>query len=205
MPEAPVAEAPTGASATPAPAAPAAAAAAPVAAAKPADTPAPAVDPKAAEEAFEKSWAEFKPPEGVKKEELREVVDFARKAGISPQGAAAIFAREKQREAAAAAEFKHLSEKGWLEELQKDPELGGEKSRETMVDVMRAHDKLPPKVQQLIKDQGVLYNPVVVRVLHAIGTGLKEDGFVRPGASPAPEKKQSLDERLQAMFSGGQK
>jgi hypothetical protein len=87
-----------------------------------------------------------------------------------------------------------------LEDLQKDPELGGEKVRETMVDVMRATDKLPPKVQALIKEAGVLYNPVVVRILHAFGTGLKEDAFVRPGASPAPEKKQSLDDRLMGLW-----
>ena len=78
-------------------------------------------------------------------------------------------------------------------------------TRETMVDVMRAADKLPPKVQALIKEQGVLYNPVVVRILHAFGTGLKEDGFVRPGASPAAEKKLSLDERLEMTFKGGAK
>lgn len=154
---------------------------------------------------FAKQWAEFKAPEGLDKEMLKDVVDFARQAGIPPKAAAALAMREKAREDKEEAEFKHMSEKGWLEELSKDPELGGDKTRETMVDVMRAADKLPPKVQAIIKEAGVLYNPVVVRILHAFGTGLKEDGFVRPGASPTAERKLSLDERLEMTFKGGAK
>jgi hypothetical protein len=192
MTEAAVATQPDNASAAATPAAPAPAVAAPVAAA------APAVDAKAD---FEKQWAEFKPPEGLDKEALKEVVAFARQAGIDPKAAAAIALRDKARADKEAAEFKHMAEKGWLEELQKDPELGGEKSRETMVTAMRAHDKLPPKVQAMIKEQGLLYNPIVVRLLHAFGNGLKEDSFVRPGASPAPEQKKSLDERLQGLWT----
>ena len=87
---------------------------------------------------------------------LKDVVDWARQAGIPPKAAAAVAMREKAREDREEAEFKHMSEKGWLEQLQKDPELGGDKTRETMVDVMRAADKLPPKVQALIKEQGVI-------------------------------------------------
>ncbi len=197
MTEAAVATQPASASAAAPAAAPAPAVAATVAA-QPAAPAAPAVDPKVE---FEKQWAEFKPPEGLDKEALKEVVAFARQAGIDPKAAAAIALRDKAREDKEAAEFKHMAEKGWLEELQKDPELGGEKSRETMVTAMRAHDKLPPKVQEMIKNQGVLYNPIVVRLLHAFGSGLKEDSFVRPGASPAPEQKKSLDERLQGLWT----
>lgn len=198
MPEAATPAATPDAAAAPAAAVPAAAAAAPVAAdagkqpeAKPA-----AVDPA-------KQWEEFKAPEGFDKEALKEIVAFAQKEGISPKAAASLALREqtlaKAREAKEEAEFKHLSEKGWLEELNKDPDLGGAKVRETMVNVMRASDRLDPKVQALIKEQGVLYNPVVVRILHDIGSKMKEDSFVRPGASPAPEQKKSLDERLMSL------
>lgn len=187
--------------AAPVASAPTAPAAAPVAAA-----PAPAAQPDAAPD-IEKQWAEFKAPEGFDKEALKELVTFAQKEGISPKAAASLALREHERakaaEAKAEAEFKHLSEKGWLEELQKDPDLGGPKVRETMVNVMRASDRLDPKVQALIKEQGVLYNPVIVRILHDIGSKMKEDSFVRPGASPAPEQKRTLDQRLESLWATG--
>jgi hypothetical protein len=183
--------------------------AAPAAAAAPAATPAapatepakaaPAADPKAD---LEKQWAEFKPVEGFDKEALKEIVAFAQKEGIPPKAAVALAQREQARAAKEEADFKHLSEKGWLEELNKDPDLGGPKVRETMVNVMRASDRLDPKVQALIKEHGVLYNPVVVRILHDIGSKMKEDSFVRPGASPAPEQKKSLDQRLESLWAG---
>jgi len=200
MTEAAVATQPASASAAPAAAIPAAAPAPAVDAGKPAGDAKPDTKVDAKPVDLEKQWEEFKAPDGFDKAQLKEIVDFARKEGIAPKAAAALALREKARAEAEEAQFKHLSEKGWLEDLQKDPELGGEKVRETMVDVMRATDKLPPKVQALIKEAGVLYNPVVVRILHAFGTGLKEDAFVRPGASPAPEKKQSLDDRLMGLW-----
>lgn len=156
--------------------------------------------PEEAKVAFEKAWGEWKAPEGFDKAQLRELVDWAQKNGVQPDAAGKIALREQARAKAAEEQYKHMAEKGWLEELQKDPELGGEKSRETMVSVMRAHDKLDPKVQELIKQHGVLYNPIIVRVLHDIGAKMKEDSFVRPGAIPTPEKKQSPFEKLEGMF-----
>ena len=190
MPDAATPAATPDAAAAPAAAVSTPATAAPVAAAEPAKpAAAPAKDP----------WADYKAPEGFTAEELKPVVEWAQKAGLDPKAAAAVALRDKAAMAKEEAEFKHLSEKGWLEELNKDPELGGEKVRDTMVNVMRASDRLDPKVQALIKEQGVLYNPVIVRILHDIGSKLKEDSFVRPGASPAPEQKKSLDERLMSF------
>jgi hypothetical protein len=149
---------------------------------------------------FDKQWSEFKPPEGFTVDGLKPLVEWAQKAGLDPKATAAVALREREAAAKEEADFKHLSEKGWLEELTKDPELGGPKIRETMVDVMRATDRLDPKVQALIKEQGILYNPVVVRILHDIGTKLREDNFVRPGATPAQGKAASADERFVGMF-----
>lgn len=176
---------------TPAPAAPA-----PVTDPAPAATPAPAAKAEPAAD----PWKDFKAPEGFTLDGLKPIVEWAQKAGLDPKTAAAVAVREKQTAEREDAEFKQLSEKGWLEELTKDPELGGPKIRETMVDVMRAADKLDPKVQALIKEQGILYNPVVVRILHDIGTKLREDNFVRPGATPAPVKQASLDDRLMGLW-----
>jgi len=145
-------------------------------------------------------WKDFKAPEGYDVEKLKGVVEFAKANGMDPKAAAALAAREKAREDADEAEYKQLSEKGWLEQLTKDPVLGGQKIRETMVDVQRAADRLSPAIQKMIQEEGVLYNPVVVRILHDIGTKLREDAFVRPGATPAPEQKASLDDRLTGMF-----
>lgn len=174
-----------------APAAPVAVATPPPAAPAAAAPPAAAVDP----------WAGYKAPEGFDPALIKDVVEFAKKEGLDPAAAAKIALREKARAEAEEADFKQLSEKGWLEELTKDPALGGDKIRETMVDVTRALDKLPAAVQTMIKDAGVLYNPVVVRILHAVGASQKEDSFVRPGASPAPQQALSPDERLVSMFA----
>lgn len=162
--------------------------------AQPANTPAPAASAPAqpsapAAEAPKDAWADFKAPEGYAPEQISGVVAWAKKNGLDPKAALAVAARDKEAGAAAEAEFKRLSEKGWLEDLQKDPVLGGDKVRETMVTVMRAVDKLPADVQKMIKDHGVLYNPILVRVLHSAGSMLREDTFVRSGQQP-PEKKQ---------------
>lgn len=164
--------------------------AAPVAPAAAPAVAAPAKDP----------WADFKPPEGFTPESLKDTIEFARKNGLDPKAAAAIALRDKARSDKEDADFKQLSEKGWLEELTADPKLGGDKVRETMVTVMRAHDRLAPEIQTMIKDSGSLYNPLLVRVLHNIGSNLREDSFVRPGTTPAPEQKKSQDERLQSLW-----
>jgi hypothetical protein len=180
MPDAAAAPAPEP-SAQPAAAAPAAA---------PVATPAP-VDP----------WASFQAPAGVDAKAIAPVVEWAKKSGLDPKAALAVAQRDAERAKAADDDYKHMAEKGWLEELQKDPQLGGEKTRETMVNVMRAHDKLSPEIQKIIKDEGVLYNPIVVRVLHDIGSRyFKEDSFVRPGTSPDADKKLSPVDRLARIY-----
>jgi hypothetical protein len=181
----------------PAPEASAVPAAAPVAA----NTPSPAAPEAAKAAPATDPWADFKAPEGFTAEGLKPIVAWAQKAGLDPKAAAAVAMREKQASEASDAEFKQLSEKGWLEELTKDPVLGGEKIRETMVDVMRTVDKLSPATQAMIKNEGVLYNPVVVRVLHDIGIKMKEDPFVRPGATPGVEKRSPLHDPLESMFT----
>ena len=178
-----------------APAAPAPEAAAPAAA--PVAAPAPAAAPAAPAD----PWASFKPPEGFTVEALKPIVEWAQKSGLDPEAAAAVAMRDKQSKDAEEAEMKQLSEKGWLDELTADPKLGGANIRETMVDAMRGHDRLPADVQQLIKDQGVLYNPIIVRILHAVGKSQREDSFVRPGASPTPKPQMSDDDRLASMFA----
>lgn len=183
-----------------APAAPATEA--PAAAAAPATpAPAPAATPAAPPAAPADPWASFKPPEGFTVEALKPIVEWAQKAGLDPKAAAAVALRDKQAKEAEEAEMKQLSEKGWLDELTADPKLGGANIRETMVDAMRGHDRLPPEVQQMIKDQGVLYNPIIVRILHAVGKSQREDSFVRPGASPTPKPQMSDDDRLASMFA----
>jgi hypothetical protein len=168
---------------TPAPAAPA-----PVAAPAPA---APA-DP----------WAAFQPPAGVDAKAIAPVLDWAKKSGLDPKAALAVAQRDAERAKAEEEEYKQLAEKGWLEELQKDPQLGGEKTRETMVNVMRAHDKLSPEIQKTIKETGSIYNPLMVRVLHDIGSRyFKEDSFVRPGTSPEPDKKLAPLDRLTQIYA----
>jgi len=165
----------------------------------------PAAAPVAPAAPAKDPWADFKPPEGFTMDSLKATVEFAQKNGMDPKAAAALAVRDRDAVAAASAkeaeDFKQLSEKGWLDELTADPELGGAKIRETMVDVMRGHDKLGPKTQAMIKDQGILYNPVLVRVLHDIGIKSKEDSFVRPGTSPGAQSQMSQEQRLQSMFT----
>lgn len=189
--------APAAAPATPPAAAPAQAAAAAASA--------PAAAPAAPAAAPADPWKDYKPPEGFTVEEIKPVVEWAQKNGLDPKAAALIALRDKERSAAEEASFKQLAEKGWLEELQQDKELGGQNIRETMVSVTRAFDKLPAGVQKIINDEKMLYNPLIVRVLHAVGSGMKEDQFVRPGTVPSQQNTtKDPYARLEGIF-GGQK
>lgn len=180
------------------PVAPATASPDPVAPA-PAATAAPATPPAAPAD----PWASFKPPAGFDQKAIEPVVEWAKKSGLDPKAALAVAQRDADRAKADEAEYKHLAEKGWLEELQKDPVLGGEKTRETMVNVMRAHDKLSPEIQKTIKETGSIYNPLMVRVLHDIGSRyFKEDSFVRTGTSPEPDKKLAPLDKLTQIYAG---
>lgn len=163
----------------------------PAAATPPPATPPPAADP----------WVSFKPVEGYDAEQAKGLVEFVKKNGGGPEIASALMKRDMEVAKASEEQFKYMSEKGWLEELQKDPELGGEKVRETMVDTMRAFDRLPPALQLTIKEQGVLYNPIVVRLLHHFGVGFREATHVRPGATPATSQVRSMDDRLMDIFT----
>lgn len=164
----------------------------------PAAPPAPATPPAAPPS---DPWATFKSVEGYDAKEATALVELVKKNGGSPEVATALMKRDLESAKAADDQYKHMSEKGWLEELQKDPELGGEKVRETMVDVMRAFDRLTPAMQLTIKEQGVLYNPIVVRLLHHFGTGFREATHVRPGATPAASPVRSMDDKLMDIFT----
>lgn len=146
-------------------------------------------------------WASFKPVEGIDESTANDMVEFVKTHKGGPEMAAALMKMEVEADAAEEEEFKQLSQKGWLEELQKDPVLGGAKTRETMVDAMRAFDRLDPAMQAVIREQGILYNPIVVRLLHHFGTGFREDSHVRPGATPAPRQAMSADDMLIQMFT----
>ena len=173
---------------------------APEAAPAPAPTPTPSPTPTPAPTPSD-PWQAYKPIEGVDPKIAGSVVEFVKKHGGNPDIANAILKRDMEAATREEQEFKELSEKGWLEELQKDPVLGGEKVRETMVDAMRAFDRLTPDLQIAIKEQGVLYNPIVIRLLHQFGVGFRAAPFTRPGATPAPSPARSIDDRLMDIFT----
>lgn len=140
---------------------------------------------------------EFKgAPEGYDTAKLEQ---FAREAKIAPDVAQKLLERDvAYQEASRKAldeQFKELSTKGWLAELKADKDLGGKNWDQTVATIKRANDVLPNDIKAQIDAAGLGNHPILNRIMHHFGKGLKEDSFVR-GNSAASDR--TLAQRLYA-------
>ena len=124
---------------------------------------------------------EFKDvPEGY---DVAGLEKFARENKIPPEIAQKFVEREKAAAEATSAKlaenFKQLATKGWVEQLKADKEFGGPNWEKSLATVRRANDALPEALKKEIDDNGLGNNPILFKVLHTFGVGLKEDSFVR--------------------------
>ena len=74
--------------------------------------------------------------------------------------------------------------KGWLEETQADPEIGGEKSEEKISIANKAVAKFgSPALVELLKETGLGLHKEVIRAFYKMGLAISEDTMM-PGTNP---------------------
>lgn len=208
--------------------APAAAETKPAAEVKPA-TPAPdkaaleaAAAEKAAKDAAEAAKVEaaktptkleVKLPEGVKVHETY-IAEFTKALesipGLNSEQASKLAELDIQRahklNADEVASWKARGEK-WKQEIDSDPVLGGEKTKQSIAAVHRAIRQFGGKptgpdkneLTDALAELGLEHHPVIFRTLHAIGAGLKEDTSAVAGGSAATGQVSESD-RLRNLY-----
>jgi len=144
-------------------------------------------------------------PEGVEANEatLNDITTYAKEHGLSNVQAQAQLNREIDL-LAKGEEFytqKHIqiledSKKQWLEEVKKDPEIGGDKFDVTVSKAKRVIDKFgSDKLKAALNESGLGNHPEVVRLFAKIGDLDKEDTHVGgngPVASPEEDRAKTL-------------
>lgn len=157
------------------------------------------------------NYAEFKLPEGVKIDEtsMKEFQSLAKGMNL-PQDEAqkvidlgAKYAAKWSADATAAIK---ATQTQWVEELKKDPQLGGDKLTENMGIAekgLKAYDT-DGKVSKLLVDTGLHNNVEIARLFHKIGSAMKEDKVVNPDQSGSSVLKSggpgNLDEAAKRLY-----
>lgn len=167
------------------------------------EAPAKAEDDKAAEA---KPAEESKPdeiklelPENalLSKEAVDSVVSFAKEHKLPQDVASKILNRENEAvegyvKAQVEAHEKQVNE--WVKEVQTDPELGGEKFKESAELSKRVVERFgSPKLVKELNETGYGNHPELVRLLSKIGRKMGNDTLVNPSAAPA-SKARSLED-----------
>jgi hypothetical protein len=165
-------------------------------AAPPAATPEkpPEVKPSVVPEKYD-----LKLPEGaqIKPDQLEKIASFAKEQGFSQEQAQKYLEREN----AVLSDFVKSQEDGlktqtqaWVESVKGDKELGGEKFKENMEVSLRAVQKFcSPDFVKLLNDTGLGNHPELVRAFYRIGSAMKEDSLVIPGAQGASAGKSAAE------------
>lgn len=154
------------------------------------------------EEAAQKSeadWelaapADFPLPE----ENLKSFSEAAKKLGLTREQAEGMLGWHKAfHEEALAANEAAMKQviNGWRNELAKDVEFGGAKSKETLAAARRALAVFDPDggLRALLRESGYQFHPEVVRAVARIGQAMGEHEFIGAGGS---EKRAPLHERM---------
>lgn len=78
--------------------------------------------------------------------------------------------------------------KGWREQFEFDPDMGGPKQQETIASAKRALEVHgTPELKQLLNETGLGDHPEVIRFFAKAGRTVSEDGFVGGARSTAPK------------------
>ena len=85
----------------------------------------------------------------------------------------------------------------WVEEITKDPELGGANLAASRTSATKAVMKYGGEpLAQLLKATGLDNNPVFFRTFAKLGKAMGEDSLGGVGSAPAPTKERSLQGAL---------
>lgn len=117
--------------------------------------------------------------------------------GALAQKAADVFFAQ-QKEALAADEQRFTQQEAkWVEEISKDPTLGGANLAASRTAATKAVTKYGGEpLAALLKATGLDNNPVIFRTFAALGKAMGEDTIGGAGTPPAPAKKRDLQSAL---------
>lgn len=118
------------------------------------------------------------------KTDAQEIAAFAKKHGLSAQLAQEIVAQQEKLAGTVLTRTEAQRKQqidGWKQEVQQDPELGGDKYQTTITNIKRVFDwlgkQLPQsKFVQLVEETGYGNHPEWVKVFNTIGKAMAEDG-----------------------------
>ena len=134
---------------------------------------------------------------------VEQVSLFAKENKLSNEQAQAILERENSAaQAGLEAEHSKMKERvesfkaKCLEDSKADPEIGGDKFKETALLANDALDKLFPgdEIRKIMDDSGLGNHPTVLKGFAKIGRMLQDPKIHQPGTAPAP--KTSMTSRL---------
>lgn len=139
-------------------------------------------------------------PEGMEadQEVLKEAEPVFKELGLTNEQAgklAAIQAKHIQQVQQQAEESHQQQVEQWKQDVQNDPEIGGDALDENLATAKKALDAFASDgFKQMLDESGFGNHPDVVKTFHAIGQKIGEDNFVAGDSPSAPEK--SREERL---------
>lgn len=148
----------------------------------------------------------FKAPEGyqVGAHAEKALTEVARELNLSNDAAQAIM--DKMSPALKAQTLDNIDSmvNGWINDSRNDPEIGGDKLRETIAYGQKALDLGPPELRQLLGPvsqggTGLGNHPAILKWAAAIGRKVSPDAKVVSGNQPAPPPKSAM-ERLAETY-----
>lgn len=166
--------------------------------------------PKPAEKPAESAKADDAPyelalPKDAKldADAAKAIAEWAQKQGISKDAAQALLDRENEMVAAAAQARQERDDatlKAWQQELEQDPEFGGEKLKaaaeagKRVIERFGGSDK-GKEVKDFLDATGLSWNPIMVRLMARIGAAMADDKFVT-STHATTAKPKSLGDAL---------
>ena len=168
-----------------------------VEAAKVPETPAAKPDAPAAKAAVPEKY-ELKLPENstLNAASVEKIASFAKERGLSQDQAQALLEREHsavKENADKQQESLKTAQNAWLEQAQKDTEIGGDKFKENAELSKRVVERFgSDALKKALNETGLGNHPELVRMIVRIGKAMSEDQLVLPGAG-AGEKKNMAD------------
>lgn len=140
-------------------------------------------------------------PEGVQVDEATLVgfKEVAQKVGLDSAKATEIaswYASEQQKAARTWAEGETPTQKGWKDQLAKDPDFGGDKLPDTVLAARAAVERFGGQAaRDAFTELGIGNHPALVRMLARIGRAMGEDsGMGGAGGTPPKTKQEVFDQ-----------
>lgn len=144
---------------------------------------------------------EFKAPEGFEGEldqaALEQFEPIAKELGLTQEQAdklVSMHADSIQRASTEARDQWAQQQQTWREDLQNDPEFGGQKFQENVTAATKAVERFgSPGLKEALESTGMGNHPELVRTFAAIGKAISEDKLVMGNQS---QGQRSIEERL---------